>query len=95
MNCRRAALFLAAAVAVGCAALCALYLLSDPADAIGQDKSCTTAAAGPFLIEDCGLSQAAPLRVYSRFPVRLLGTCGYWTDPDRLLCSTVFWLRNI
>lgn len=79
------------AVAIG-----AFFLLTDPADstgaAIAEGSTCQRKLCGPVVLLDCGSSRDGPLLVYSRFPERLLGDCGYWSmvNSSHLLCSAVF-----
>lgn len=80
--------------AIALAGMAALYLLSDPAESappVAVFHTCKTLHWGPLRLVDCGSATDGSLLVFSRFPERYLGDCGYWSGgPSGLLCSTVY-----
>jgi hypothetical protein len=87
---RRVLVVGSALVGVLTAGVVALYLLTVPASSIPK-ANCTLTSCGLLMFADCHAQFDGPLLVYTRFPERFVGDCGYWsrTTSRAWFCSTL------
>ena len=71
------------------------YAITDPVEG-HRGNGCKKEPFGLLELRDCGAALDRPLYVYSRFPRRVLGDCGFWSMggvPNVLFCPMVHALR--